>query len=215
MVSNLDLAIVEDVTYSDLPAQVPASRIRHALATRKSRHTQHVMAIANKLAYFNKRTEWSYECERRLIVDPGAVTKTNDIMTMAFPSSCVSHAIVGPNATEETKLRLETWAQESGVEVLDMRYSRRQHQPYFNASSTTLTWDGDDFSESIYQCSTCEEPLDEKMNVCDWCDISEADIASATDNQFMACLNHGIIDSVPLCFAGVTIRGRKNGDAKA
>ena len=69
------IAVVKDVEYSDVPANINSGLVAHAATTQKARHTEWLLSAAYSAAYFMKRDDWRYEEERRIIVDRAALNR--------------------------------------------------------------------------------------------------------------------------------------------
>jgi hypothetical protein len=209
LLSEIDSAFIGDVVYSNDPARIAAHDIRFVCATKKNRHTLFLLASANRAAYLTKRSDWSYECERRMIVPNDVVVETNGMLLATFPSHCLKYLIVGSRATKETRDLTRKWASKSGIEIVEMRYSRRLHDPFFISNGKTLKWIDDRFETSVFACGKCQEPLINKADLCEWCQISEGEKQfAARSNQTMLFLAFGAMNGIPLMIDGLQPRGR-------
>lgn len=211
LLAEIDSAYLEDVAYSDAPARVAVSKVKYVCATKKNRHTLSLLASANRAAYLTKRSDWSYECERRMIVPSDAVVETNGMLFAHFSSRCLRYVIVGPKATEATSDHVKVWADKSGVDFVEMHYSRRRHDPFFTSNGKTLDWVHDHFEASAFACNECHEPLKEKATLCEWCQISEGEKQfTARSNQTVLFLLFGVMEGIPLMLEGLKPRGRQH-----
>lgn len=207
---EIDYGFMHDVEYNDEPAVIPASDIQFACTTKKNRHTLSLLEIANSATYFRKRTSWAYEQERRLVVTQGEVEEVGGMFLKTFYNKCVKHIIVGAKASESTRRIVKSWADKSDVETLQMRYSRRLADPYFRAKHKTLNWSGSGFKTQVYSCTECDEPLDGPVDVCEWCELTSADLRHARNSIATAMfIEMGVMEGLPLRFTGIAPRGRK------
>ena len=180
LVDQFYIAYIHNVEYSDEPARIPVGVIRFAVGTKKSRHTQRVLEIANRAAYFSKRSDWSYEQERRLVVPNDSVKDINGILLANLPSECITAVITGPNTSDELFGICQTWSSQSKVDLLRMHYSNRRFEPYFTSDTETLCWNEGEFETILHTCCSCGEPVDEEQGeLCEWCEVTDADKADA------------------------------------
>ncbi len=208
--AEIDGGFMEDVEYSDEPAVISADAISHACTTKKNRHTLFLLASANRAAYFRKRTSWSYEEERRLVVPHSGVEDIDGIMLGKYSSKCLEKVIIGANASEDVRDVVTTWAENSNVETLQMHYSRRLANPFFRSQSETLFWLNSEFKVQKHCCQECFEPLDTSNRTCRWCELSEAALADSMNSiATVAYINAGVMEGIQLDFEGLAPRGRK------
>jgi hypothetical protein len=211
ILSEVDLAYLEDVVYSDEPARVATSLVARACTTKKLRHTESVLASANLAAYLTKRRDWAYERECRMIVLPDAVFQKNNMLLARFTAHCLKYVIVGPKATKETSDHVKRWADKSGVDLLEMQCSRRRHDPFFTADNRTFEWASDRFEASPFRCAVCREPLVKQLSLCEWCQITEGEKRAAGQrNAMVLALHLGVMKGVPFALEGLELRGKRH-----
>ena len=92
-------AYLADVEYSDEPATIDSTIIAWAAHTTKRRHSLMMLAEANRAAYFIKRNEWRYECEKRLVVLPSEVEEQEGVLVKRVPYSACQFLIVSGQDT--------------------------------------------------------------------------------------------------------------------
>lgn len=210
LVNQFDVAYIHDIDYSNEPSNIPSGVIRYAAATQKNRHTQRVLELANRAAYFSKRSDWDYEQERRLVVPNDSVENVNGILLANLPSECVTSVIIGPNTSSELFGICEAWSSQSNVNLLRMHYSKRRFEPYFTSANETLYWVEGEFKTIPYTCFECGEPIDaEQGDLCELCQVTDADRSNAAiGNQFVMCLKLGLTPGIPFVFDGLSPRGK-------
>jgi hypothetical protein len=210
-VDCFDGVFIEDVTYSDAPATVSSDVIKYAYTTGKRRHTLRLLAIANRAAYFMKRSDWQYEAERRIVVPPDAVTDRGGHLIAEISPECVQYFILGSDAPRDLQILVRKRAEAFGTSVLQLGVSRRSYAPFFVGKDSVLRWTGASFEEADQVCSTCGEPAEDVSDdgLCEWCSISHADHHSAQlRSQLVLSLKLGIDRGVPLEFDGLVPRGK-------
>jgi hypothetical protein len=196
---------IDDVSYSDEPAQVQSYLVQYALATGKRRHTEALLATGNRAAYFVKRREWQYECERRLIVGPDDVEEHGPFTIGRLSSRVLRYIIIGKNCNDVNRRLCGEWSAATGIPILEFRVGKRSYEPFFLYCGKGLAWRDPAFVETPTICSTCGDPTDGR---CRWCGISEETRISAPKRSMLtAMLQYKIIDAVNIEFRGLEPRG--------
>jgi len=208
--TQIDYGFIHDVEYHEDPPEISATTIRYPLATGKRRHALGMLAIARRAAYFKKRIDWQYEQERRLVVPTDAVTDHDGLLLSAYKANCIHQVIVGPFVDETVLNLVEKWASASKVPIVRMHYSRRIHAPFFVSNGKTMLWKNDQFFSTKHSCPVCYEPTEKKMDICEWCQITDRDKEEAgASNLLTLCLQTGTMEALPLDFNGIECRGKK------
>jgi len=191
-----DSGAIEDVTYRDSRAEDLAQSLARAQFRQKPRDVYFLRNSVYRAAYFTKASCWSYEKERRLVLnDPTDLVNVDGASLRSIPPHCVTAVILGSNTNAETKAQLRSYAAEIGCEVYECRIGRNNITPFFLASdgSSRVFAEGA-ISEPENACEACGEPLEEG-NRCSWCRIQDADrdIAAAS-NPWRLLAAHGLLE---------------------
>ena len=205
-------AYLADVEYSNEPAQIDSETIAFAAGTMKRRHSLIMLAQANRAAYFVKRDEWEYECERRLVVLRSEMEEHDGVLLKRVPDTVLRFLIVSKKTHADVRALCEKRAAQAGVPLLQVRFGRTVYDPFFvDAQDRVFKWAGTDFEECDEVCSECQEPgsgLDEN-GMCQWCGVSEAAIQGGPRLSGLAlALEYGIDRGIPFHFAGLRPVGR-------
>lgn len=135
-------------------------------------------------AYFTKATCWSYEKERRLVLnDATTLLQKSGASILPISRQCVTAVILGANVDADTESKLRSFAAGIGCEVYKCRIGRTSITPYFTDSSgSTCVFVDGAISEAENSCQSCGEPL-EQGDHCSWCRIEEEDrdVAAASN----------------------------------
>jgi hypothetical protein len=203
-------AFVGDVKYLEGPAQIPAWKVVYAYTTEKNRHSEWLLNDAYGLAYFAKRSEWQYESERRLIVDPKALKHSNGILLAKLPRRVLRYIIVGPQAQDSIRQLCRRRASEYRVPLLELRIGKTRYKPFFStASGDVMTWNVKGFRKSSEVCISCGEPA--RVNagaLCRWCAIEPSEVAEAATRSLMTiALDLGVTSLVEVGFTGAKQKG--------
>lgn len=210
-VEQFPIAYVDDVHYSDGPATVDSRLVTYAFTTGKRRHTLRLLETAHRAAYFTKRMDWQYECERRIVVTPDAVEDRGGVLICRVSAGTLRYIIVGSRAKKSVRRLCENRAQQHGISLLHLRIGARTYTPFFTGSSISgATWTGERFATTEEVCSDCEEPaivLDDGR--CQWCGIGEEARHSAPRRSMLTTsLYYGVDKGLPFVFDGLEPRGR-------
>ncbi|HUP80610.1 MAG TPA: DUF2971 domain-containing protein, partial [Pirellula sp.] len=209
LVNQFEQAFIDDVEYTAVPAMVSAYDVKYACTTKKNRHTEQLMRMAMRAAYFRKRADWSYEHERRLVVSKELVPEIDGRMIATFPASCLRFIILGPKAESSLVEHVVDWAGRSGISVLQMCYSRKRYQPFFTSNDKSFEWRDGAFVSPLFRCAECMEPIEQDTRVCEWCQISDEDKHLALiSSQFALFRMYGLATGVPLPFDTLEPKGR-------
>jgi hypothetical protein len=198
LVNQFEQAFIDDVEYTAEPAMVSAYAVKYAVTTKKNRHTEQLMRMAMRAAYFRKRDDWSYEHERRLIVSQNVVPEIDGRMIATFPATCLRFIIVGPKADSALVEHVVDWAVRSDISVLRMHYSRKRYQPFFTSDTNSFEWRDGEFVSPEFRCDKCMEPIAQDARVCEWCHVSDEDKRLALiSSQFALFRMYGLATGVP------------------
>ncbi|GGO65938.1 hypothetical protein GCM10010910_24250 [Microbacterium nanhaiense] len=172
--------VIQDVTYRDTIRDEISGSLARAQYRQKPRDIYFLRNSVYSAAYFTKATCWSYEKERRLVLnDATRLLQKGGASILPISRQCVTAVILGPNVDADTESKLRLLAAEIGCEVYKCRIGRTSITPYFTDSggSACVFVDGA-ISEAANSCRSCGEPLGQGDH-CSWCRIQEEDRRTA------------------------------------
>lgn len=187
---------IQDVTYRDSQDEDLAQSLARAQIRQKFRDIYFLRNSVYHAAYFTKASCWSYEKERRLVLnDATDLVQADGMSLLSIPPQCVTAVILGSKTDAETKSRLRSYAADIGCEVYECRIGRSSITPFFLASNgSSRIFAGGEISEPENACGVCAEPLKEG-NRCSWCRIEDADRDSAAaSNSWRSLAAHGLLE---------------------
>src|SRR5690606_22710222 len=80
-----------DIDYRETPREGMQGMLERAYVISKPRHIGWLQQAIGSTAYYTKQTCWSYEQERRLILDKESIERmSEDLMLLCFPSSFIT-----------------------------------------------------------------------------------------------------------------------------
>jgi hypothetical protein len=183
LTDQFPVAYVQNVSYSDKPAQIEAFGLEYAATTGKRRHLLRLLNIAYNKTYFMKRAEWQYELERRLVVSHSDVKVLPSAQgyIASLPASVLRYVIVGAKTEPAVCKRFRLCAEQYGVPFLQFNVGKKSYEPFFFSCLTgAFFWDKSDFAKYDNVCSKCAEPAQvDDDGLCCWCDISDEARATA------------------------------------
>lgn len=210
LVESFPIAYIDDVSYSEEPAQIKSSLVNYAFVTGKRRHTMRMIEIALRAIYFMKRIDWQYENERRLIVDETAVQLSNQHYVARVSVATLRYIILGQNIDNSLRRFCEASALATRVQVLQFCVGKRGYEPLFLQQDEYFHWNGTNFDAISNICPQCGDAIDvlPVKGICRWCGISEESRwAAVAHNMFSATLHYGIDKGIPIHFDGLPPRG--------
>lgn len=186
-----------DVDYMDAPRGGLTNLLHHAFVTQKPRHVNFLRSGVFSSAYYTKTTCWSYENERRMLVDKKEVREVGGMLLMDVPNSCMTSIIAGPRASTELQEKLRAKATDIGCNFFQLKIGR---------SSATLYFIGEDGKCYVYKdvalrtadhtCHKCKEPSAPDVEECSWCRIDDSHrLDAARRNPHRMLDQYGLLDS--------------------
>lgn len=171
-----DVNVIQDVSYRDSSPDEIALSLARAQVRQKPRDVYFLRNSVYRAAYFTKATCWSYEMERRLVLnDASKLLDVGGISILPIPRQCVTAVIIGPNTDADTESELRSYAAEIGCSVYKCMIGRSRITPYFtNSEKSTFVFADGSVSGAAHCCQSCGEPVDDGAS-CSWCRIEEAD----------------------------------------
>jgi hypothetical protein len=201
-------ANVGDVRYVATSAQIEAWEIDHAYKTGKNRHTQWLLNDAYGQAYFVKRLEWSYELERRIVVDRRSLRKSSAGFLARVPIQSLRYIIVGASADERIVRLCRRRATQHGLYLARFTVGKRAFEPFFVTDSTVLHWKDRAFVRCGSVCRQCGEPARVgSSGLCAWCSIDDHDKGSAALRSLWALAVHFRVQEPIVGFVGAQVKG--------
>lgn len=176
--SYFELAGCGDVEYVDTFPTDHLTSLDYAMNTGKARHMRQTLDAAYRQAYFTKSSAWSYEHERRLVVNRIDVSDHNGMLLARVPIPALKCIIVGGSAEDATVSTCKAFANRHSVPMYTLRFSRKVNRPYFtlHSSAKIFQWTPSGMSAVGVTCVTCGEPVldsDEEDDDCPWCKCSD------------------------------------------
>lgn len=195
-------SVIQDIEYRDTYAEGLSSSLAWAQIRQKPRDVYFLLKAVYNAAYFTKASCWSYEKERRLVLNDGSnLVHAHGVSLLSIPKHCITAIIFGSNTRPETRTELRSYAADIGCDIYECKIGRSSITPFFLASdgSTRVFADGA-IAEAENTCESCSEPLREGSR-CSWCRIQEADrdVAAASNSwRYLEALGllDGYIDSM-------------------
>lgn len=186
-----------NVAYSDSPVHDLSDLLMRAHQIRKFRYNLWLVQAVLSAGYFTKTLCWSYEQERRMIVEKSLTRSVGDMMLLDVPRDSITGIICGAKATDETKANLKRTSDEIGCRYLELRVGRSSATPYM------VDRDGKPFGFSDgqvvvadYCCEECLEPTRDGVYRCSWCGIDdEVRYQAAMSNSFRILDRYGLLDN--------------------
>ncbi|CAI1923231.1 Protein of uncharacterised function (DUF2971) [Serratia fonticola] len=192
-----DSSALVDVEYRDVPIDGINETLDRAYHICKPRYIGFLQRYIRYSAYSVKKTCWSYEQERRFIIDEDALTKINaNLMVLAAPTDCIKSIIIGAKATPGLKRKLADISDKIGCQRYEMVIGKSTTEPFMiDPHQKTYRFDGENIAFQPYACQKCHEPVDAGVKQCAWCSITEIDQAEAAHrNSFRMLGEAGILD---------------------
>lgn len=185
------------VEYSDTPNRDLSDLLMRAHQIKKFRYNLWLMSAVFSSAYFTKTLCWSYEQERRMIVDKSDTRAADDLMLLDVPREAITSIICGARATGETKAKLKEIARDIECRYLELRIGRSSAIPFMvDQSGHPFGFDEGQIHAIEYFCEECQEPTAKGVLRCSWCDIDD-DVRqrAAMSNSFRILDHYGLLES--------------------
>jgi len=197
LASHFPKSAFGDVDYREEPDVSISNWLYRAYTTAKFRHTYILQKAVFSAAYFTKSTCWSYELERRMVINPDETRDNDGIILIDIPLGCVSAIICGPRAASDTKNNLHELAGSINCCYYEMKIGRSSSIPFFlDNASTPFIFENQTLFASPNYCIQCKEPLSAATEKCTWCKINESDRISASErNPYRILDQFGLLES--------------------
>jgi hypothetical protein len=186
-----------DVDYMDSPDSGLTSLLYRAFATQKPRHVHFLRSGVFSSAYYTKTTCWSYENERRMLVDKTEVRDVGGMLLMDAPNSCMNSIIAGPRATTELQQKLRSKATDIGCRFFQLKIGRSTPTPHFiGEDGKSYVYKDGALGAAEHTCHKCKEPIAPDIEVCSWCQISDSHrLDAANRNPYRMLAQFGLLES--------------------
>lgn len=197
-----------NVTYSDVPKRDLSELLMRAHQIKKFRYLMWLRQGIFDSAYFTKTLCWSYELERRMIVDHEATRVVNDMMLLDMPREAVTALICGSKASSATAESLKQVARDIGCNYFELRMGKSSAVPYMvDQQGNPFVAADDGIREAEFHCEECREPTGDGVHRCSWCEIDdEARYQAASGNSFRILDHLGLLDDYVRNFNNVRAR---------
>jgi len=185
-----------NVDYQDKPTDSVKESLYRAYGTLKGRHLYFLRQEVFGTAYFTKSKCWSYELERRMVINPEETRNSNGLMLIDIPIECISALICGPRTNAETRQLLNEAAKNINCSYFEMKIGRSSSTPFFiDSTGTSYVFVEGALSEPLKYCANCKEPLYTDAKKCSWCMIGESHkVAAAERNTFRIYDQFGLLE---------------------
>lgn len=190
-------SMFKNVTYRDSPSESVAEHLSRAYVIGKFRYMHFLQASVFHAAYFTKQVCWSYEMERRMVVDETEIIKRDELALIEIPTDCIRSIICGPRASEGTLASLRLHADSIGCAFMHMKIGRSSGIPFFTGHGEESTiFDGTRLIQAKNYCSKCKEPIKPYAEQCSWCQINESHREeAAARNSYRLLDQYGLLEN--------------------
>lgn len=190
---------LDDVVYIEEARPDLVDLVRYAYGTRKPRHSGMLAQAVYSSAYYSKQTCWSYEQERRLVLNNHDYLESGDLMLMKIPKECITGIFTGVKATEEQKGCLQEYSNYLECDFYEAITGKSSGEIYFlHGDGSSFCFDGISLKRSSTPCAICKEPLvnhSADTRLCSWCSITDKHRENAADsNPFRILSEAGLLD---------------------
>ncbi|WP_115528369.1 MULTISPECIES: DUF2971 domain-containing protein [Xanthomonas] len=163
-----------NVTYQNEPSEGLTEMLYRVCHIGKPRYTYMLRNGAYSAAYFTKAACWSYEMERRMVVQIEHIRESNGILLMDVPKQCITSIITGARADLEFVESVRARATQFNCSFFEMKIGRSTIKPYFfDSCRETCIFDGTEISQASVTCNSCGEPVRDGNEKCSWCQIDD------------------------------------------
>lgn len=187
----------DDIRYHDTPNEELLGLLRLARGTCKFRHTAMLRAAVGGTAYFSKQLCWSYEQERRMLINKSATRQiSNQLHLVSVPCSTITAVIAGAAISDDNSKKLQAFAQLNECEFYKKKIGRSSTNPFLiDQAGKTHLFDGTHITDVKNRCLMCKEPTSSDASFCPWCQITEAHKKNAAYRNSLRALQHaGILE---------------------
>lgn len=199
-----------DIDYRETPREGMQGMLDRAYVLSKPRHIGWLQQAIGSTAYYTKQTCWSYEQERRLILDEESIERINEnFMLLYFPSNLITSLVVGAKASQDLKNKIKEISVSIGCNYYEKHIGKSSTTPFFlDSKCHTHIFDGKEIVLHNERCNSCKEPKASiNSKICSWCSINESHEENAAHrNSFRMLAHAGILEQYIANFRDI---GRK------
>ncbi|MGL5997585.1 MAG: DUF2971 domain-containing protein [Pseudomonas proteolytica] len=187
-----------DIDYRDTPHEGMQGMLDRAYVISKPRHIGWLQQAIGSTAYYTKQTCWSYEQERRLVIDDKNAKKINEFLTLLyFPADVITSLVVGAKATQALKDKIKEISDTIGCGYYEKRIGKSSTTPFLlDRNGKTYIFNNKEIVPHNERCDSCKEPKPKtESKLCSWCSINESHEKNAAyRNSFRMLHNAGILE---------------------
>ncbi|MFZ4210571.1 DUF2971 domain-containing protein [Pantoea endophytica] len=198
---------IADVEYKDSPGEDIEPTLARAFQIGKPRYIFWLMSYIKSAAYLTKQTCWSYEQERRVIIDENALIKPNDwLMLFPVPISCITAVIVGHKSDKALKETIQALAKKAKCRYFEMVIGKTTTTPFLlSINQKSHQFINGKIEAVRHQCKSCFEPLTTENRECGWCGITQKDVDMAqVRNSFRMIASYGGLENYITSMQAIT-----------
>lgn len=186
----------DDVDYQDEASDGLLDILIRAYKICKPRYAYMLQKGVFSAAYYTKKTCWSYELERRLVLKKEYTNEKDGVTLVNIPISCVTAIVAGVQVQPEIEEQLENLSVENDVRFFKLNIGKSTSKPFFTCKdNNTYLFETSEIMPCEFTCEECNEPIQEGANTCSWCSINEDDEnAAAARNPLRMFHEAGILD---------------------
>nr|WP_024966922.1 DUF2971 domain-containing protein [Pantoea sp. IMH] len=202
---------IADVEYKDLPGEDIEPTLERAFHICKPRYIYWLQSYIRHAAYLTKQECWSYEQERRVIIDEKALTKPNDwLMLLPVPINCITAIIVGHKSDDSLKEKIQVLAKKAKCRYFEMVIGKTTTTPFLLSKNLkSHQFINGKIKAVSQQCKKCYEPLNIDNKICGWCGITQRDVSMAERrNAFRAIASTGGLENYIAAMRAISARHR-------
>lgn len=187
-----------DIDYRDTPDEGMQDLLGRAYVISKPRYIGWLQQAIGSAAYYTKQTCWSYEQERRLIINERHIEKINETLALLyFPKELVTALIVGAKSPQTLKDKIKEISELIGCNYYEKRIGKSSTTPFFlDSQNNTYIFNNKEIVLHRERCDSCKEPkIHPDSKLCSWCSINEShEIDAARRNAFRMLHRAGILE---------------------
>ncbi len=185
-----------DVDYQDAPNHMYQEVLYRAFEIGKARYLYMLQSGIFSAGYYTKASYWSYEQERRMVVDASEIRTHDGLMLMDIPKKCVKALICGPRMSPEKASAIRIKARQLQCNYFEMKIGRNSVTPFFvDSKGNSLIFKHTGIRQTTKCCKSCKEPLDSRSKQCSWCKIKDAHKKDAAERNIFRAMDHfGLLD---------------------
>lgn len=201
-----------NVDYRDTPHEALTEMLYRASEIGKPRYVYLLQNWVFRSAYYTKTNCWSYEQERRMVLDESEVKKIDNLVLFEVPANSIKSIICGPRARPDLISALAEKAGELQCAFFSLKIGKTNILPYLKDQlNNTFEFDGNEIVSCTSFCSSCHEPITQDSNSCSWCLIDDSHRQSAARrNPYRLYDHYGLLDSYIKGMDAISRRHTKN-----